>query len=109
MVAFGTLGPPAAEGASPGCHVNRGGGIPTYSTVVLRRSHLTGNATGHDGGSIANGGAVDLEDGSTIIGNTGGDRGGGIFRADAYDPVTLSADSPVTGTTPDDCVGTPAC
>ena len=91
-----------------------GGGIELeFSRVFLVGSRVSGNVARHKGGGISNWwGEVTLTS-STITGNTGRRGGGGIYNdldEDYGDGITtLDADSSVTGNTPDDCVGTPAC
>jgi hypothetical protein len=48
---------------------------------------------------------------SVVRGDRAGTEGGGIHLITDWSggSVTLSADSSVTGNTPDDCVGTDAC
>ena len=83
-----------------------GGGIDNSGALILVDSRVTGNG-GYDGGGIGNAGTVRLRD-STVTANTANDRGGGIFN-DASGTVTFRGTASVTGNTPDDCVGTPAC
>jgi hypothetical protein len=92
-----------------------GGGIANFGgRVVLRElSRVEGNTSesalpGPGGGGVFNRGRLILRD-SSITGNTSTtDPGGGIYNA-GDGTVVLRGTSSVTGNTPDDCVGTPAC
>jgi hypothetical protein len=87
-----------------------GGGIWANETdVTLVGSVVRGNSATLFGGGISHvfGGTLSLTS-STVTGNTAGAHGGGIdVLGDG--PVTLDAASAVTGNTPDECAGTPAC
>lgn len=90
-----------------------GGGIWNLGEVTLIGSTIGGNTAGTRGGGIYNtGGTVELAD-STVSANTASTGGGGIWNGDGPGDVpgvvTLDGASSVTGNTPDDCVGTPAC
>ena len=104
-----------------------GGGVfnGRRGTVVLKGgSRVTGNSsigscvgdgcgqgggvfTAASGGGILNRGRLTLRD-STVTANTATDRGGGLYNR-ASGTVILRGSASVTGNTPDDCVGTPAC
>lgn len=89
----------------------RGGGIEKAGggTLTLEGCLLSGNTAAQDGGGIdAHWGQLSLV-GTTVTGNTAVRHGGGIFVVDGTTQVTLDATSSVTGNTPDDCFGTPAC
>jgi hypothetical protein len=82
-----------------------GGGLTNYATLTLKRTSVTANS----GGGIDNWRRLVLDD-SLVTRNTSASSGGGIRNKRAAGArVTLDADSSVTGNTPDDCVGTPAC
>jgi predicted outer membrane repeat protein len=88
-----------------------GGGIEKAGggTLTLQSCLLSGNTSAQDGGGIdAHWGQLSLVD-TTVTGNTAARHGGGIFVVDGTTTVTLDAASSVTGNTPDDCYGTPAC
>jgi hypothetical protein len=78
--------------------------------LTLVRSRVVGNASDYRGGGIENSGTLRLVD-STVTGNTAADGAGGIYNesGEAIGTVMLIGSSSVTGNTPDDCVGTPAC
>lgn len=78
----------------------------------LTRSTIAGNTADADGGGIANLGTLVLV-ASSVARNTANGSGGGIWNSPGPGPrggsVSLLDGSSVTGNTPDDCVGTPAC
>ena len=88
------------------------GGICNQGTFELVDSTVTANVAGRRAGGIRNDGTLSLL-GSTVTANVAGRSGGGIWnrQANGTSPgvVTLDGTSSVTGNTPDDCVGTPAC
>jgi hypothetical protein len=94
-----------------------GGGVANRGSLIIVDSAVGSNTAGtyaqdnYGGGGILNRGQLTLT-GSTVRGNSiGGDPGGGggIFNWQGEGTVALDAGSSVTGNTPDDCVGTPAC
>ena len=103
---------------------SEGGGIGSAGTRRLTGSTVSGNSskgvnsgdgcgqsggvfTAASGGGILNRGSLTLRD-STVTANTATDRGGDIFNR-ASGTVTMRGSASVTGNTPDDCAGTPAC
>ncbi len=87
---------------------NSRGGI----VVISGGSNVTANEAGNvdspnPGGGIMNRGSLTLRD-ATVTANTAHGQGGGIYNS-ASGTVTLRGSASVTGNTPDDCVGTPAC
>ncbi len=89
----------------------RGGGITKSGggTLTLEASVISGNTSSQDGGGIAAHWGRLVLNGTTVTGNTAARHGGGIFVLDGTTTVTLDVTSSVTGNTPDDCHGTPAC
>jgi hypothetical protein len=87
----------------------RGGGIHGMEArTVLRDTKVVGN-TASRGGGIANDGRSEMElQGSTVTTNRARIHGGGIWNA-VNVTLMLDTTSTVTGNTPNDCVGTPAC
>lgn len=91
-------------------------GIKNDGTLHLVRSIVRDNRSDHldlddnGGGGIQNSGDLVLTD-SHVTGNSIMFRGigGGIFNFEGDGSVTLEGTSSVTGNTPDDCFGTPAC
>jgi hypothetical protein len=82
-----------------------GGGIYSDAALEVIDCVIRENTAGQ-GGGIFNRNSLTL-DGSTVTNNDAGD-GGGIFN-EAPGTVTLDGSSSVTGNTPNNCVGTPAC
>jgi len=89
----------------------RGGGIEKSGggTLTLQASVVSGNTAIQDGGGIETRWGQLVLIGTTVTANTAGRHGGGIFVRDGTTTVSLDATSSVTGNTPDDCYGTPAC
>jgi Right handed beta helix region len=90
-----------------------GGGIVAAGPLTVIDSVIRRNVAGGVGGGIAAIGAsteVKLV-GSSVTLNSAGTEGGGIWVRTPPDAPTVMIDaaSSVTGNTPDDCVGTPAC
>jgi hypothetical protein len=89
----------------------KGGGIYNSGQaglITLVRARVRRNTAGSGGGIFNVDASVDLQ-ASTVSANVvQGGQGGGILNR-GHGTVALDADSSVTGNTPDDCVGTPAC
>ena len=81
-------------------------------TAVVKGSRIVGNRSYGVGGGIGNLGDLTLVD-TVVRDNRASDVGGGIYDGgldgDPVGTLTLDTASSVTGNTPDDCVGTPAC
>jgi hypothetical protein len=82
-----------------------GMGLEDFGKVTLTNSVVAGNSARRWGGGIDNEAELSLS-ASRVSHNTAGRRGGGIYNRMS---LLLDEASTVTGNSPDDCVGTPAC
>jgi hypothetical protein len=100
----------AEQGEGGGIFNSNWAFLPGRGPMTLVRSRVVRNSTGYRGGGISNWGTLRLVD-STVSDNTASDRAGGLYNDinESVGSVILKGSSSVTGNTPDDCVGTPAC